>query len=134
MKKQFMYILAVVILVIMFCAPVHAKQHDTQIVRRYCRQTYGTSYKVKFIDARESNMKFLLNRAGRKIVYVETYKVKATGGRDARIISGDYKGCYVALTKKTKPGKITQFYSIWNPNNNYEDDIVAVVNQGKIRR
>ena len=133
MKRKITLVMIVALMVIAFCTPVQAKT-DTQIVRKFCRNTYGTSYKIKFIEARESNMHFLLNRAGRKIIYVETYKVRATGGRDARIVSGDYKGCYVALTKKTKPGKITRFYSIWNPNNNYEDDIVAVVNQGKIRR
>ena len=108
------------------CA-AHAKSKITnrKIAIKYCKKHYPKC-KIKFI--RFGN-KAVLKRKGKKIVYVEKI-VSRSKGCYGLTIKGKY---YIKYNRKVKKGKKVVSYCIWNPYTNYIDDVVAVVDNKKIR-
>lgn len=93
---------------------------DRQLVRVYCRKHFR-GYKIKFV---KENDRRLLRRKSKKYVYVE--KIVSKSNKTS-------KGYYIAYNIKVPKGKRVVSYAIWNPRNNIEDDVVAVVDNGRIR-
>lgn len=137
------YIICWTILIVMFVgifildtAYVDAKStSDKQIVKEYCKHYYK-GYKVKYFT--KWNDKTMSHRANKKIVYVQIEESVSSGKVDSRngrcwgYIKGQhyYKTWY---NKKVKKGETVKSYYIYNPNTNYEDDIVAVVDNKTLR-
>jgi len=104
---------------------------DKQIVERYCKEHYN-GYKIVYTKEVPTN------RMNKKIVYIQIEKSVSSGKIDKRnnrcwgFIDGSnyYKTWY---NKKVRKGKKVTSYYIYNPNTNYEDDIVAVIDNKKIR-
>ena len=108
---------------------------DKQIVKEYCKHNYK-GYKVKYFT--KWNDKVMSHRANKKVVYVQIEKSISSGKKDSRngMYWGYIKGQHYYKTwynKKVKKGKEVKSYYIYNPNTNYEDDIVAVIDNKKIR-
>ena len=133
------YVILISLLISIFIldtAVVDAKSmSDKQIVKEYCKHNYK-DYKVKYFT--QWNDKVMSHRANKNIVYVQIEKSISSGKKDSR--NGKYwgyvKGQHFYKTwynKKVKKGKEVKSYYIYNPNTNYEDDIVAVVDNKKIR-
>ena len=116
--------------------PTEAKSmSNKQIVKEYCKHHYK-GYKIQYFT--EWNEKIITHRANKRIVYVQIEKSISSGkidscnGRYWGYIKGQhyYKTWY---NKKVKKDKTVTSYYIYNPYTNYEDDIVAVIDNGKIR-
>lgn len=108
---------------------------DTQIVKKYCHKHYKN---CKIIYLSKYNEKKITTRKGKNIVYVEIVTSKSSGKKDP--CNGKYWGYLVGsnyykmwYNKKVPKGKKVKSYCIYNPYTNYEDDIVAVIDNKKIR-
>jgi len=115
---------------------VNAKvKSDKQIVKEYCNKYYK-GYQIRYFTKWDEKM--ITHRANKKIIYVQIEKSVSSGKEDSR--NGRYwgyiKGQYYYKTwynKKVAKGKTVKSYYIFNPKNNYEDDIVAVVDNNLLR-
>ena len=97
---------------------------DRQLVKRYCKKHFR-GYKIKFVDGNKFNFQ---KRKSKRFVYVERI-VSRSKGRYGLTADGGY----IRYNMKVKRGKRVVSYAIWNPRNNIEDDVVAVVDNGIIR-
>lgn len=124
-------IIWVVIFTIVATAPIFAqsknpkKKTDLQIVREYCRENYP-KYTIK--EFTKYNPKIIENRKGKNIVYVEKFVSYSKGN-----YGYSKKGEYVRYNKYVKKGKKVISYFIYNPRTNYCDDVVAVIDNNKLR-
>lgn len=128
--------LMILIVFVIGCVPCMAKGcSDKSLVKTYCEKHYK-GYKVKYFTKWDE--KKMTNRTNKKVVYVQIEKSISSGKKDScngrywGYIKGQhyYKTWYNAKVKK---GKEVKSYYIYNPYTNYEDDIVAVVDNKKIR-
>ena len=106
----------------------YANSVDTKnnaLVREYCNKHYQ-KYTIRVIT--KYNPKVMENRKGKKIVFVERF-VSYSKGK----YGYSKKGEYVKYNKKVPKGKKVISYFIYNPETNYCDDVVAVIDCGKIR-
>lgn len=93
---------------------------DRQLVKEYCKKHFPKR-KIKFV---KENDRRLLRRKSKKYIHVE--KIISRSNKTS-------KGYYIAYNTKVPKGKRITSYCIWNPCNNIEDDVVAVVDNGRIR-
>lgn len=93
---------------------------DRQLVKKYC-QKHFPKRKIKFV---KENDRRLLRHKSKKYIYVE--KIISRSNKTS-------KGYYIAYNTNAPKGKRITSYCIWNPCNNIEDDILAVVDNGRIR-
>lgn len=98
---------------------------NNKLVREYCKKHYP-KYTIRVIDKYDA--KVIENRKGKKIVFVEKFVSYSKGN-----YGYSKKGEYVKYNKKVKKGKKVISYFIYNPETNYCDDVVAVIDCGKIR-
>ena len=77
-----------------------------------------------------TNQKKILNRKGKKIVYIEKVLSISSGKKYGYTIKGHH---YVRYNKKVKKGNKVVSYFVWNPKTNYIDDVVAVADNKRIR-
>lgn len=98
---------------------------DKQIVKSYCAKHYK-GYKIKYFT--KWNDKVMLNRKGKKVVYVEKMVSYSKGN-----YGYTKDGYYIRYNKKVKKGKKVVSYCIYNPKTNYCDDVVAVIDNKRIR-
>lgn len=106
----------------------YANSIDTKnnaLVREYCNKHYQ-KYTIRVIT--KYNPKVVENRKGKKIVFVERFVSYSKG-----TYGYSKKGEYVKYNKKVPKGKKVISYFIYNPETNYCDDVVAVIDCGKIR-
>ena len=118
----------VVIFFIVATAPIFAqstKRTDLQIMREYCRKNYP-KYTIR--EFTKYNPQVIENRKGKNIVYVEKFVSYSKGN-----YGYSKKGEYVRYNKNVKKGKRVVSYFIYNPKTNYCDDVVAVIDCGKLR-
>lgn len=102
---------------------------DLKLVKQYCKKNYNLKkYKLVFTKDKNLSAKKLNNRQKKKIIYVEIVKSKSRGK-----FGLTKKGHYVSYNKKVKKGKWVKSYFIYNPKTTYEDDVVAVVDNKRIR-
>ena len=105
------------------------------IVEQFCKDNYSNCEVVYFTDWNDEVMN---NRANTNKIYVEIEKSVSSGeideanGRYWGYIEGSnyYRTWYNTEVEKNK---IVTSYYIYNPYNNYEDDIVAVIDNEMIR-
>lgn len=131
--------LLLILAIMMLCAinPVSVKANtnkDLSIATTYISRHYP-GYKVRFVLEGKPNMMKLRTRKGKRIVYVEVLRSHAKGNLQGKRRSWGIttKGSYITYNRRVKKGKRIKSYCIWNPNSNYTDDVVAVVDNGMIR-
>lgn len=134
MKRIF--IPTLIIVFVFSCSTCFAeKTSDKQLVQKYCTAHYP-KMKIKYFT--KWNEKTITHRTNKNIVYVQIEKSISSGKKDSR--NGRYWG-YVKgqryyktwYNKKVKKGKTVTSYYIYNPYTNYTDDIIAVIDNKKIR-
>ena len=103
-----------------------ASKTDAQLAREYAKKRYPTC-EVVFLNHYDEEK--IEHRFGKEIVYIEKFVSYSAGGR----YGYSKEGYYVAYNKKVKKGKKVKSYFIYNPYTNYCDDVVAVVDNHKIR-
>ena len=107
-----------------------SKLTDKKLAIAYAKANYPKC-KIKFVTlTSDKDWKKILKRKGKNIVYIEKCTTKSSGKKYGYTIKGHY---YVAYNKKVKKNKKVTSYFIWNPNTNYEDDVVAAVDNKMIR-
>lgn len=90
-------------------------------VKAYCKKHYKTRT-IKYTNYKPY-------RKSTKYVYVETVKSVSDGGRHGHTKDG----YYIQYNAKVKKGTKVTSYLIYNPKTKYIDDVVAVVDNKKIR-
>lgn len=109
---------------------VTAKNKDLELVNKYLRTNYNLKkYKVRYAKNDQLTEKTMINRANKKIIYIEVTKSISCGNGYGKI-DGKWR---VAYNKKVAKGKKVTSYAIYNPHTNYIDDVVAVIDNGMIR-
>ena len=123
MRRVLVIIIAVLIALTATAAPASAKTTDRAIVKAYCMKTYHKP--PRYFKA---GSKAITHRAGKKYIVVEVIRTTSRGKW------GKTKDGYrVAYNKRVKRGKKVTVYAIYSPGNNAEDDVVAVVDNKRIR-
>lgn len=109
---------------------IKAQSKNLQLINNYLVKNYDLrAFKVKYIKSNKLTEKMIANRAINHTIYVEIIKSVSKGGKRG-LIDGKYT---IAYNKSVKKGKKVTSYNIWNPDNAYVDDVIAVVDNGKIR-
>lgn len=98
---------------------------DLAILKEYMDKLYP-NYKVEIIPNLEN---FPEDRVSTDTVYVERLKTISSGDGSGT----DEEGFYICYNKVVKQGKEVTSYIVYNPDTNYEDDVVCVVDNGMIR-
>ena len=126
MAKKFLIIITLVI-TFSFCFPMisYSTTTDWKITKQYCK-THYKGYKIERVSLYS---KKLTNRVGKKVVYVEKV-ISISNGKGGGIIHGKW---YIAYNKKVRKEKAVVSYCVYNPKTNYCDDVVAVIDNKKIR-
>ena len=123
MKRVITIILAGIIAITATAAPASAGTTDKGIVKAYCMREYHKP--PKYVKA---GSKAILHRTGKKYIVVEVIQTRSKGKW------GKTKDGYrVSYNKRVKKGKKVTVYAIYNPGNNAEDDVIAVVDNKRIR-
>lgn len=127
--KFILAIICVILICGIFCensSPVFAQNDkDKKIVRKYCKKNFP---KLKIVFLKTYNEKKLLHRKNCGKIYVEKVVSWSEGH-----YGYDKDGYYIYYNKYVKKGKRVVSYLVYNPKNNYCDDVIAVVDNGKIR-
>lgn len=133
--RRALFILAAIMMFTLNPVTVKANTNkDLSVATTYISRHYP-GYKVRFVpEGKPSTMK-LRTRKGKRVVYVEVLKSRAKGNLKGKRRSWGItaKGSYITYNRRVKIGKRVTSYCIWNPNSNYTDDVVAVVDNGFIR-
>ena len=133
--RRALFILAAIMMFTLNPVTVIANTNkDLSVATTYISRHYP-GYKVRFVPEGKPNMIKLRTRKGKRIVYVEVLKSNARGNLQGKRRSWGIttKGSYITYNRRVKKGKRVTSYCIWNPNSNYTDDVVAVVDNGFIR-
>ena len=105
--------------------PTYASTNDYTLVKSYCKKHYPKHQIVVFT---KYNPNVMENRKNKRVIYVEKF-VSYSKGK----YGYSKKGEYVKYNKRVKKGKKVISYFVYNPYTNYCDDVVIVVDNGKIR-
>lgn len=133
--RRTLFILAAIMMFTLNPVSVKANTNkDLSVATTYISRHYP-GYKVRFVPEGKPNTMKLRTRKGKRIVYVEVLKSHAKGNLQGKRRSWGIttKGSYITYNRRVKKGKQVKSYCIWNPNSNYTDDVVAVVDNGMIR-
>lgn len=133
--RRALFILAAIMMFTLNPVTVKANTNkDLSVATTYISRHYP-GYKVRFVPEGKPNMIKLRTRKGKRIVYVEVLKSNARGNLQGKRRSWGIttKGSYITYNRRVKKGKRVTSYCIWNPNSNYTDDVVEVVDNGFIR-
>lgn len=133
--RRALFILAAIMMFTLNPVTVKANTNkDLSVAATYISRHYP-GYKVRFVPEGKPNTMKLRTRKGKRIVYVEILKSRAKGNLKGKRRSWGIttKGSYITYNRRVKKGKRVTSYCIWNPNTNYTDDVVAVVDNGFIR-
>ena len=98
---------------------------NKKIAKRYAKEHYSEC-KVKFFRHYSEKIE---HRKGTKVVWIWKIYSKSNGGKYGTCEDGSI----IAYNKIVKKGKRVVSYCIYNPYTNYCDDIVAVVDNKKVR-
>ena len=115
-----------VLILSMTVVPLQAQAlTNKKIAKRYVKEHYSEC-KVKFFRHYSEKIE---HRKGTKVVWIWKIYSKSNGGKYGTCEDGSI----IAYNKKVKKGKRVVSYCIYNPYTNYCDDIIAVVDNKKIR-
>lgn len=130
-------LITLALIMVLAMNPVTVKANtnkDLSVATTYISRHYP-GYKVRFVPEGKPNTMKLRTRKGKRIVYVEILKSRAKGNLKGKRRSWGItsKDSYITYNRRVKSGKRVNSYCIWNPNSNYTDDVVAVVDNGFVR-
>lgn len=126
-KINLISIVMAVIILSLTVAPLQAQAlTNKKIAKKYAKAHYSEC-SVKFF--RHYNEKTIEHRKGTKVVWIWKVYSKSNGNGYGTCEDGSI----IAYNKKVKKNKRIVSYLIYNPNTNYCDDVVAVVDNKKVR-
>lgn len=108
--------------------PAQAQSVGKAFAKEYAATIYGSAYKVKVVKEENLTNKMLRQRKKKHIVYVSIVKSKSHGKYGLT-----EKGEYIQYNKKVRKGKTVKSFLIYNPESTSYDNIVAVMDNGKVR-
>lgn len=114
--------IALILIAIMASTCLAYGTTDKQLVRKYVKKHYP-KYRIVYTTNPCPKHK------SKDVVTVSVEKSFSDGGYYGTTLDG----YTIAYNKKVKKGKKVKSYLIWNPHNNTCDDVVAVVDNKKIR-
>ena len=109
-------------------APAQAQSVGKAFAKEYAATIYGSAYKVKVVKEENLTNKMLRQRKKKHIVYVSVIKSRSQGKYGLTA-----KGEYILYNKKVRKGKTVKSFLIYNPESTSYDNIVAVIDNGKVR-
>ena len=119
-------IILFIIILLLSCVPTFASSPSNYEIAKTYAKTHYVNCKV--VKLNKYNAKKIEHRKGKNIVYIEKF-VSYSKGK----YGYSKEGYYVKYNKRVKKGKKVTSYFIYNPYTNYSDDVVAVVDNHKIR-
>lgn len=126
-KINLVSIIMAIIILSVTVVPLQAQALTNRKIAKKYAKTHYSECKVKFF--RHYNAGKIENRKGTKVVWIWKIYSKSNGGKYGTCEDGSI----IAYNKKVKKGKRVVSYCIYNPYTNYCDDIVAVVDNRKVR-
>lgn len=108
--------------------PAQAQSTGKAFAKQYASTIYGDAYKVKVVKEENLTNKMLRQRKKKHIVYVSVIKSRSQGKYGLTA-----KGEYILYNKKVRKGKTVKSFLIYNPESTSYDNIVAVIDNGKVR-
>ena len=114
--------IALILVALLLATSLSYGSTDKQLVRKYVKKHYK-GYRIEYTTNPCPNHK------SKEVVTVSVEKSISDGGYYGTTLDG-YS---IAYNKKVKKGKKVKSYMIWNPHNNTCDDVVAVVDNKKVR-
>lgn len=126
-KINLVSIIVAIIILAVTVVPLQAQALTNRKIAKKYAKTHYSECKVKFF--RHYNAEKIENRKGTKVVWIWKIYSKSNGGKYGTCEDGSI----IAYNKKVKKGKRVVSYCIYNPYTNYCDDIVAVVDNRKVR-
>lgn len=126
-KSSKYWVIGAIIFLLVTCLPLQVQAYSNRIIAKKYAKAHYANCKVKFF--RHYNFKRMTNRKGTKVVWIEQIYSKSKGNG----YGVTENGSILAYNKKVKKGKRVVSYCIYNPYTNYTDDVVAVVDNKKIR-
>ena len=130
MKQRNPFLIPVILILIFvfiadFSPAFGATSSNYDLVKSYCKTNYPNHKVVVFTKWNEQKMS---HRANKKVVYVEKF-ISYSKGK----YGYSKKGEYVTYNKKVKKSTKVISYFIYNPYTNYCDDVIAVIDNHRIR-
>ena len=126
-KINVISIIMAMLILSMTVIPLQAQALTNKKIAKCYAKSHYSECKIKFF--RHYNPKIIEHRKGTKVVWIWKIYSKSNGGK----IGTCDDGSMIAYNKKVKKGKRVVSYCIYNPYSNYCDDVVAVVDNKKIR-
>lgn len=123
MKKTTIIIIMVMVALTATATPVNAATTDKGLVKNYCMKKYKKAPRY----VREGSNEVYRHK-GKMIVEIITSK--SLGGKTGKT----KHGYTIRYNTKVKKGKTVTSYLIYSPKSNATDDVVAVVDNKKIRK
>ncbi len=118
-------VISIMIMVSNMSAVFASSMSNYELAESYVARNFPQCQMVVFTHYDANIME---NRANTNVVYVEKF-VSYSKGK----YGYSKKGEYIKYNKKVKKGKKVTSYIIYNPYTNYCDDVVAVIDNHKIR-
>lgn len=126
-KINLVSIIMAIIILAVTVVPLQAQALTNRKIAKKYAKTHYSECKIKFF--RHYNAEIIENRKGTKVVWIWKIYSKSNGGKYGTCEDGSI----IAYNKKVKKGKRVVSYCIYNPYTNYCDDVVAVVDNRKVR-
>ncbi len=109
------------------------RKTDKKIIKDFCRKNFP-GYRVRIRPAEETTDAEIAARKGKKIVYVDVFRTRATSRTAGKVTTkGPFYGNRIKYAHKARKGQKVTAYYLYNPETGYTDDIIATVSGGKIR-
>lgn len=102
-----------------------ARKKVKKFVNDYYRKCGYKNFKIKFISPKKLTYKKLVNRKKNKIIYIEVSDGFVMDDNTyAGLTSDGYYISYEGIDDTLPKGTRIRTYCLYNPENNYEDDII----------
>ena len=108
---------------LIFTALFTVPENDRELAEQYAEEHYKTA-QVEFV--RNATEQELTHRNGKVLIEIIDSKSDGKSGTTE-------DGYYIAYNKTVPVGEYVTSYIIYNPDTDYVDDVVAVVDNGEIR-
>ncbi len=105
-----------------------AERKNEKLVRNYIREQFGERYRVIFVEGEKLTFRQLRQRKKRRIVYVEKW-ISVSRGKGGFTAEGGW----LRYNRAVKKGKMVESYLIYDSGSRKPDDVLAVVDNGRLR-
>ena len=101
-----------------------AKKKVKRFIKENLRKGKARKYKIKFVNSNKLTYKKLVNRKKDRVIYVEVTTGYVMNKDFDGLTREGYYISYNGIDSSLKPGSCIRSFCVYNPFNNYEDDII----------